>query len=232
MAHILLVAALVVSFSVPALAAKRYYNRGSPDDCRIVNIAPGYAKTTIRKGKRVYITRPTAARIWPLSASQKQRGDERLGRSAEAQAEITQGSSGRTGSSRFSASAFPPAVMRGGLSIRSRRPAALRRFVSAVGFGFLAALRAGAAGFDCLRRRFRRSFGLRCGCRLGVPLRPPGLRALRAGEALGLVSTAIPKSRHCPCTGWKMKSKFTRSGSLGKKPVIRIIALRRSFRAC
>jgi hypothetical protein len=61
MAHFLLVAALVVSFSVPALAAKRYYNRGSPDDCRIVNIAPGYAKTTIRKGKRVYVTRPTAA---------------------------------------------------------------------------------------------------------------------------------------------------------------------------
>ena len=61
MAHILLVAALVVSFSVPALAAKRYYNRASPDDCRIVNIAPYYAKTTIRKGKRVYVTRPTVA---------------------------------------------------------------------------------------------------------------------------------------------------------------------------
>ncbi|HEU0018281.1 MAG TPA: hypothetical protein VFQ31_08015 [Methyloceanibacter sp.] len=26
-----------------------------------MNIAPSYAKTTIRKGKRVYITRPTAA---------------------------------------------------------------------------------------------------------------------------------------------------------------------------
>jgi hypothetical protein len=61
MAHILLVAALTVSFAVPAVAAKRHYNRGSPDDCRIVNIAPSYAKTTIRKGKRVYITRPTAA---------------------------------------------------------------------------------------------------------------------------------------------------------------------------
>ena len=60
MAHILLVAVFVVSFSVPALAAKRYYNRGSPDDCRIVNIAQSYTKTTIRKGKRVYITRPTA----------------------------------------------------------------------------------------------------------------------------------------------------------------------------
>ena len=62
MAHFLLVAALVVSFSVPALAAKRSYDRGSPDQCRIVNVAPSYAKTTIRKGKRVYITRPTAQR--------------------------------------------------------------------------------------------------------------------------------------------------------------------------
>ena len=61
MARFLLVAALVIGFSVPALAAKRTYNRGSPDDCRIVNIAPSYAKTTIRKGKRVYITRPTAS---------------------------------------------------------------------------------------------------------------------------------------------------------------------------
>ena len=60
MAHFLLVAALVVGFAVPAFAAKRNYDRGSPDDCRIVNFAPGYAKTTIRKGKRVYITRPTA----------------------------------------------------------------------------------------------------------------------------------------------------------------------------
>lgn len=61
MAHFLLLAALLIGFSVPALAAKRTYNRVSPDDCRIVNIAPSYAKTTIRKGKRVYITRPTAA---------------------------------------------------------------------------------------------------------------------------------------------------------------------------
>ena len=60
MAHFLLVASLAIVLSVPALAAKRAYNRGSPDDCRIVNIAPSYAKTTIRKGKRVYITRPTA----------------------------------------------------------------------------------------------------------------------------------------------------------------------------
>ena len=60
MAHYLLCAVLVVSFSVPALAAKRYYNRGSPNDCRIVNVAPGYAKTTVRRGRRVYVTRPTA----------------------------------------------------------------------------------------------------------------------------------------------------------------------------
>ena len=58
MAHFLLVAALVIGFSVPALAAKRTYNRGSPDDCRIVNFAPTYTQTTIRKGKRVYITKP------------------------------------------------------------------------------------------------------------------------------------------------------------------------------
>ena len=62
MAQYFLVAALVIGFSLPAAAAKRYYNRGvSPNDCRIVNFAPGYAKTTIRKGKRVYITRPTAS---------------------------------------------------------------------------------------------------------------------------------------------------------------------------
>ena len=60
MAQFLLVTALVLSFSVPALAAKRQYDRASPDDCRIVNIAPSYAQTTIRKGKRVYITRPTS----------------------------------------------------------------------------------------------------------------------------------------------------------------------------
>ena len=61
MAHILIIVLFLVSFSASAFAAKRYYNRASPDDCRIVNIAPGYTKTTIRKGKRVYITRPTAA---------------------------------------------------------------------------------------------------------------------------------------------------------------------------
>jgi hypothetical protein len=60
MAHYLLVAVLVVSFSAPALAAKRYPNRGSPNDCRIVNIAPRYTQTTIRKGRKVYLTRSTA----------------------------------------------------------------------------------------------------------------------------------------------------------------------------
>ena len=51
---------LVGSFSLPALAANRQYDRASPDDCRIVNIAPSYVQTTIRKGKRVYVTRPTS----------------------------------------------------------------------------------------------------------------------------------------------------------------------------
>ena len=54
----LLVAALAVGFSTPAMAAK---GRG-PNDCKIVNIAPYYNKTTIRdrKGKRVYVTRGLA----------------------------------------------------------------------------------------------------------------------------------------------------------------------------
>jgi hypothetical protein len=51
---------LVVGFCGPALATMRQYDHGSPDDCRIVNIAPSYAQTTIRKGKRVYVTRPTS----------------------------------------------------------------------------------------------------------------------------------------------------------------------------
>ena len=51
---------LVVSFSGPALAANRQYDRASPDDCRILNVAPSYVQTTVRKGKRVFITRPTA----------------------------------------------------------------------------------------------------------------------------------------------------------------------------
>ena len=60
MTRYLIVIVLVGSFSLPALAANRQYDRASPDDCRIVNIAPSYAQTTIRKGKRVFITRPTA----------------------------------------------------------------------------------------------------------------------------------------------------------------------------
>ena len=60
MLQLLLVVILVISFSVSALAAKRQYDRASPDDCRIVNIAPSYTQTTIRKGKRVYVTRPTS----------------------------------------------------------------------------------------------------------------------------------------------------------------------------
>jgi hypothetical protein len=58
MSRYLLLAALVVGFSVPALAAKRYYNvRGADVRCKIVNIAPYYTQTRIRRGKRVYITR-------------------------------------------------------------------------------------------------------------------------------------------------------------------------------
>jgi hypothetical protein len=61
MSRYLLVAALVVGFSVPALAAKRYYNvRGAGNQCKIVNVAPYYTETKIRRGKRVYITRELA----------------------------------------------------------------------------------------------------------------------------------------------------------------------------
>ena len=60
MPQFLLVTALVICFCVPALAAKRQYDPASPDDCRIVNIAPSYAQTTIRKGNRAYVTRPTS----------------------------------------------------------------------------------------------------------------------------------------------------------------------------
>jgi len=60
MTRYLIVIVLVCSSSLPALAANRQYDPASPDDCRIVNIAPSYAQTTVRKGKRVFITRPTA----------------------------------------------------------------------------------------------------------------------------------------------------------------------------
>jgi|NGEPerStandDraft_9_1074522.scaffolds.fasta_scaffold157807_2 hypothetical protein len=59
MSRYLLVAALVAGFAVPAVAAKA---RHDYDRCKIVNIAPYYTKTTIRRGKRVFITRETADR--------------------------------------------------------------------------------------------------------------------------------------------------------------------------
>ena len=49
MTRYLIVIVLVGSFSLPALAANRQYDRASPDDCRIVNIAPSYAQTTIQR---------------------------------------------------------------------------------------------------------------------------------------------------------------------------------------
>ena len=58
MARYLLIAALMIAVSAPALAAKG--SRGAPDRCRIVNIAPHYTQTKIRKGKRVYVTREIA----------------------------------------------------------------------------------------------------------------------------------------------------------------------------
>jgi hypothetical protein len=61
MSRYLLVAALVVGLSDPAMAAKRYYAAREPyDGCKIVNIAPHYTQTTIRRGKRVYVTREVA----------------------------------------------------------------------------------------------------------------------------------------------------------------------------
>jgi hypothetical protein len=57
MARYLFVGILVLCFASPAFAAKRYYNRRASDQCKIVNIAPYYNKTTIRNGRRVYVTR-------------------------------------------------------------------------------------------------------------------------------------------------------------------------------
>jgi hypothetical protein len=63
MTRYLLVAALLVCFSVPALAAKQYHVTREPNErCKIVNVAPYYTRTTIRRGKRVYITREVAQR--------------------------------------------------------------------------------------------------------------------------------------------------------------------------
>ena len=58
MARHVLIATLLAVASTPALAASA--SRWGPDRCRIVNIAPHYTQTTIRKGKRVYITRELA----------------------------------------------------------------------------------------------------------------------------------------------------------------------------
>ena len=60
MARYLLVGVLLLFIASPALAAKRYSNRGAADRCKIVNIAPYYNTTTVRKGKRVYVTRSIA----------------------------------------------------------------------------------------------------------------------------------------------------------------------------
>ena len=43
----------------PGLRRQTIFNHGASDQCRIVNIAPYYNKTTIRNGRRVYITRST-----------------------------------------------------------------------------------------------------------------------------------------------------------------------------
>jgi hypothetical protein len=57
----LLVTALMAAISVPAMAAKRhYYNGRGPNQCRIVNVAPHYTQTIVRKGGRVYVTRELA----------------------------------------------------------------------------------------------------------------------------------------------------------------------------
>jgi hypothetical protein len=58
MARCLLIAVLIMVGLTPALAVSA--SRWGPDRCRIVNIAPHYTQTTIRKGRRVYITREIA----------------------------------------------------------------------------------------------------------------------------------------------------------------------------
>ena len=61
MSRYLLVAAVLVGFSVPAIAAKGPHHVRRPhQQCKIVNVAPYYNKTTIRKGRRVYVTREIA----------------------------------------------------------------------------------------------------------------------------------------------------------------------------
>ena len=60
MARYVLAAVLALCLSAPTLAAKRHYNGAPSERCKIVNIAPYYNKTTVRKGRRVYLTRSTA----------------------------------------------------------------------------------------------------------------------------------------------------------------------------
>jgi hypothetical protein len=63
MIRYLFVVALVLGFSAPAMAYKRYYVPTEPNvRCKIVNVAPYYTKTTIWRGRRVYLTRETAPR--------------------------------------------------------------------------------------------------------------------------------------------------------------------------
>jgi len=63
MTRYLLVAALLFGFSAPASAVTRYHVTREPNErCKIVNVAPYYTRTTIRRGKRVYITREVAQR--------------------------------------------------------------------------------------------------------------------------------------------------------------------------
>ena len=57
MGQYIVVVALVIGLTIPAMAAD---HRGLYRGCRIVNIAPHYTQTTIRKGKRVYVTREVA----------------------------------------------------------------------------------------------------------------------------------------------------------------------------
>lgn len=59
MSRYFLAAALVVGLAVPAMAAKA---KPDYDRCKIVNIAPYYTKTIIRKGRRVFLTRETSRR--------------------------------------------------------------------------------------------------------------------------------------------------------------------------
>jgi hypothetical protein len=84
-------------------------------------------------------------------------------------------------------------------------------------FGFSAAFLAGAAGFACAvgvaagfasPAAFGWAWGGGCDA-----------EETAWGGGAGDVSTAMPNNRQRPWTGWKMRSKSTRSGLVGKKPV-------------